>query len=262
METQAQQPQSNGQHAPLVSSGKIIAATGLQLGLSESPTLGKLAAALAKAQGQMNAASKSAFNPYYGSKYADLASVWDVIRKPLSDNGLAVVQRVTTSVAPPTVSVETMLIHQESGEYVRDSCSVPVLPQQRKDGSETRITAQSFGSAISYARRYSLSALVGVAAEDDDGNGASDPPPNHREPPPSRPQSKTEQTKAKLAAKTGDLKARAIALWHRAEKSGADQKAFQGWAEGTLGKRGPSSDWTAEDLDKLEAQFSLGFGGA
>lgn len=135
-----------------------------------SPSLGKLGEALAKAQGQMRGASKDRANPYYSSTYADLASVWEAIRKPLSDNGLSVVQR--TSCDKGGVTVETLLLHA-SGEFISDSCWVPVVPQTKKDGTELRINAQSYGSAITYARRYSLSAVVGVAAEDDDGNAAS-----------------------------------------------------------------------------------------
>lgn len=121
--------------------------------------LGALAKALAKAQGSMRSASKDAVNPHFKSKYADLASVWEACRDALAANNLAVVQRVQSD--PRGVTVSTMLLH-ESGAQLSDSCWVPV----------SKPDAQGYGSAITYARRYSLAAMVGVAPEDDDGNAA------------------------------------------------------------------------------------------
>lgn len=129
----------------------------------QSPTLGALAAALAKAQGQMRNARKDATNPHFKSRYADLASILDACREPLATNGLSYMQRVTS--CAEGVRVTTMLLHS-SGEWVRDTCIMPVAQR----------TPQGMGSAITYGRRYSLAALVGVAAEeDDDGNAASAP---------------------------------------------------------------------------------------
>ena len=126
---------------------------------SESPNIGTLAAALAKAQGAMSSASKDSKNPHFNSKYADLASVWDACREPLSVNGLAVLQRPSTS--DNTVRVTTQLVHA-SGEWVKDTITL-TLPQP---------TAQALGSALTYLRRYGLSAVVGVAPDDDDGHAA------------------------------------------------------------------------------------------
>lgn len=127
----------------------------------ESPTLAKLGEALAKAQGEMGPAAKDSTNPHFKSRYADLAAIREAIRKPLATNGLCFFQRVSST--KDGVTVETTLLHS-SGEFVRDSCWLPVQQQ----------TPQAFGSAITYARRYSLSALVGVVADDDDdGNTAS-----------------------------------------------------------------------------------------
>ena len=132
-----------------------------------------LARALAKAQGAMAAASKDRVNPHFKSSYATLASVWDACREPLSSNGLAVVQCVTAA-DKATVTIETRLLH-EGGESVVSSLTMPV----------SQPTAQGIGSAITYARRYALAALVGVAPDDDDdGNEASKPP--RREPPPAQ----------------------------------------------------------------------------
>jgi len=117
----------------------------------------KLATALSKAQGVMKSAKKDSSNPYFKSKYADLSSVWEVIRKPLSDNELSIIQLVNGDI------LDTILAHS-SGQFIKSSIAI-----KSKDN-----TAQSMGSAITYARRYALSSLVGVVAdEDDDGNAAS-----------------------------------------------------------------------------------------
>lgn len=123
----------------------------------QSETIGKLAEALSKAQGQMSAATKDGKANY--GKYATLDSVWDAARKPLADNGLAVTQ--ATDVADDSMVLITTLMHA-SGEWVGGV--YPVRPVQN--------TPQGMGSAITYARRYSLSALLGLTA-DDDGNAAS-----------------------------------------------------------------------------------------
>lgn len=132
-------------------------------GPSKSPHLNELAAALAKAQGEMVSAEKDRTNPHFQSKYATLASCWDACREPLSKNGLAVIQRVTEA-NRNMVAVETLLVHS-SGQWVSQVVRLPV----------DKPTAQGVGSAITYARRYGLSAAVGVAPadDDDDGNQAS-----------------------------------------------------------------------------------------
>jgi hypothetical protein len=112
--------------------------------------LNELAAALAKAQGAMNNASMNRINPHFKSKYADLAALWDAVRKPLSENGLSVVQIIRDG------SLHTMLLHT-SGQRL---CSDYPLPATARP--------QEMGSALTYARRYSLSALVGIAADEDD----------------------------------------------------------------------------------------------
>lgn len=129
----------------------------------ESPTLGALAAALAKAQGAMKPAKKDSENPHFRSKFADLASIREVAREPLAANGLAVMQRLTST--GTSVFITTHLIHA-SGEWVKDRCEWPVAQR----------TPQAMGSAITYGKRYAYSALLGIVAEeDDDGNAASAP---------------------------------------------------------------------------------------
>lgn len=126
-----------------------------------SDTIAELATALAKAQGQIDDASKSADNPYYKSRYADLAAVRAVIREPLAANDLAIVQ------APRTVQggaeVETMIVHK-SGEYMSETL---FMPAGKSD-------PHGYASAITYARRIGIMSLLALAAYDDDGNTAVD----------------------------------------------------------------------------------------
>jgi hypothetical protein len=127
--------------------------------MTTSDSINEIAAALAKAQGQMTGALKDAANPFFKSKYADLASVWEACRTPLATNGIAVVQSPTVN--EMRVSLDTLLVHT-SGQWIRNSLSCAV-----KDDSP-----QVIGSATTYLRRYALQSLVGVAAEDDDGEAA------------------------------------------------------------------------------------------
>lgn len=136
--------------------------------MEKSESINELAAALAKAQGQIEGAKKDTANPFFKSKYADLSSVWDACRKALSENSLSVVQ--IPDEAASGVAIETMLLHS-SGQWIKGRYTMPVLKND----------AQAVGSAITYARRYALAALVGVAPEDDDGNGAVIKPVNNKE---------------------------------------------------------------------------------
>jgi ERF superfamily len=126
-----------------------------------SPEWNELFAALAKAQGEIGGAKKDSTNPHFRSSYADLASVREVTREPLSKNGLAVVQWPRT--ANGGVEIETILGHS-SGQYMTCVLWMPVA----------KMDAHGVGSAITYGRRYALMAVTGVAPVDDDGNGASD----------------------------------------------------------------------------------------
>jgi hypothetical protein len=125
----------------------------------QSEQIDKLAEALAKAQATIKNATINKINPHFKSKYADLAAVFDAIRKPLSDNGLAVTQ--TTEIREGAMALVTTLAHS-SGQWIKSDYPLPVTGRP-----------QEIGSALTYARRYSLSAIAGIAAdEDDDGEGA------------------------------------------------------------------------------------------
>lgn len=118
-----------------------------------------IAGALAKAQMEMGKALKDSSNPHFKSKYADLGSVMDACLPALNKHGIAVMQ--------PTYDdesgryVETVLLH-ESGESLK--CRVPLIVQKND--------MQGYGSAVTYARRYGLMCMAGIAPEDDDGNAA------------------------------------------------------------------------------------------
>ena len=129
----------------------------------KSENVAELAKALSEFQGKMTAVKKDAINPFYKSKYATLDTIWETIRKPLSDSGLSVAQ--TMGLSGDKSILETTLYHT-SGEWI----SGTQLVNPVKDDP------QSLGSAISYARRYSLSAILGIVAdEDDDANIATKP---------------------------------------------------------------------------------------
>lgn len=128
----------------------------------ESEQVNELFAAMAKAQGKFENAIKDSQNPHFRSNYADLASIWDACRQPLSENGLSVIQRVRSS--PDGLTLETRLCHS-SGQWMRDCSWWPIAQR----------TPQAIGSAITYARRYTIAPLLGIAPEDDDGNAASMP---------------------------------------------------------------------------------------
>lgn len=128
--------------------------------MQTSESLVDLAKALAKAQGLIKTAVKDSTNPHFKSRYADLASIWDAVREPLTSNGLSIVQ--TLSSQDNKTACTTMLLH-ESGQFIRDTMSM--TPQQN--------TPQGQGSCATYLRRYMLQSIAGVAPDDDDGNAAS-----------------------------------------------------------------------------------------
>jgi hypothetical protein len=144
---------------------------GAETFFSKSPTVGKLFGALAKAQLKYKPIFKDTPNPYYNSVYADLASIIEATQQALAEEGLVLVQTPIVDMAKQKAGVASILGHS-SGEYLRTELILPAT-MKGKDGNP-RFDAQSVGSAITYARRYSYQPLVGVAGErDDDANTAS-----------------------------------------------------------------------------------------
>ena len=120
-----------------------------------------IASALVRAQRGFAPALKTSTNPHFRSKYVDLAGCIEAVVDALNAAGIALIQR--TSEDNTGVTVETVFVH-ESGEMLE--CGKLHVPASKQD-------PQGYGSALTYARRYSLMAAAGIAPEDDDGNAAS-----------------------------------------------------------------------------------------
>ena len=121
----------------------------------------KIAAAFVAAKKAFAPALKTSTNPHFRNRYVDLAGCLEAVNDALLENGIAVYQE--TFEVPDGVCVETCFLH-ESGETLR--MGKLHVPAAKHD-------PQGYGSALTYARRYSLMAACGIAAEDDDGNAAT-----------------------------------------------------------------------------------------
>ena len=125
--------------------------------MKQSESITDLATALCLAQAEMGGAIKDSTNPFFNSSYADLTSVIKVIKEPFAKWGLSFVQLPVTSAGGNGVGVSTMLMHK-SGQWLQGEYLLPM----------DKVTPQGAGSAITYARRYALQALVGIPSVDDD----------------------------------------------------------------------------------------------
>ena len=125
--------------------------------MKTSNEINELAAAMAIAQGQMGAAYKNSSNPHFKSSFADLASISDVIKQPLSDNGLSVVQFPINN--EQGVAITTRVMHK-SGQWIEESFGIKPV----------KAGPQEYGSLISYFRRYALAAIFAIPQTDDDAN--------------------------------------------------------------------------------------------
>lgn len=169
--------------------------------MKTSESIKQLSAALLKAQRSITFASKDAKNPHFKSTYADLPAVIDAIKPALNDAGLVFLQTFSPSEAG-FIAVTTRLMH-ETGEWIEDTATVP-LPKSDPQG---------YGSAATYARRYSLAAITGLYQDDDDGNAASN--------------TKPAQIAKVTAKQAADLQA-------LADEVGADVAAFLGFVSTQL----------------------------
>lgn len=125
--------------------------------MKTSESIQKISGALLKAQLEFKTASKNKVNPYFKSKYATYTEVLSCVKEPLNKNGITILQPIDEDV------VETILLH-ESGEYISSSTRIYNISNKPQD----------YGSAITYARRYALSAILAIDSdEDDDGNAAN-----------------------------------------------------------------------------------------
>jgi hypothetical protein len=138
--------------------------------MTKSEAINELAAALSKAQGEMKNAPTLSENPFYKSRYADLATVIDTAKPVLTKHGLSIVQTVGGNGA---ISVTTLLLHA-SGQWIESE--VTFTPE--------KVDIQKAGAIITYLRRYSYASILGIASEeDDDGNAAVDKTPKKPEAP-------------------------------------------------------------------------------
>ena len=132
--------------------------------MKSSETIEKIASALSKCQAKIQGAIKNSTNPHFKSSYADLASIWDSIRIPLSESGLSIVQTLGDDHTADREMVLTTTLLHDSGQWIASECRL--LVGIKKD-------MQALGSAITYARRYAIASMLGVPQLDDDGNMAS-----------------------------------------------------------------------------------------
>jgi len=189
----------------------------------QSSSIGKLALALSKAQGQMEGASKSADNPFFKSKYADLNECIQAARKPLADNELAVIQ--TTELSDSGIVIVTTLAHS-SGEWIKAKISM----KPKKDDDQGR------GSSITYGRRYSFAAIVGLAQKEDDGNAScAIPKPDKTAKGQQSPPQQNRQQQSRNKKEDPQVKA-AVQQWldiiHSFEKGKHNLQQFQAWFAG------------------------------
>lgn len=146
-----------------------------------SESIATLAKALASAQGKIEDAVRDAANPFFHSSYADLSSVWRACRSALAAHDLAVIQ--TTDTDAERIILRTTLAHA-SGEWIAGVYPIRPMKQAKRDegGWTPSDDPQSIGSALTYARRYALAAMVGVApaGDDDDAEGAMERTPEEK----------------------------------------------------------------------------------
>ena len=157
-------PQNEEESTPKEASVESSFLNGL---INQSGKIDKLATALAKAQAEMEGAKTASKNPFFKSSYADLHAVMTSSLPYLNKQGLSIVQGNRYG-SDNGFYVTTTLLHQ-SGQWMRSKIKLPIEKN-----------AQKIGAAVTYGRRYLLSAMTGVAQADDDGNGALSKAPNNR----------------------------------------------------------------------------------
>ena len=127
--------------------------------------------ALAKAIASFPPLKMDSVNPHHKNKYASLSALLDCVKGPLQENGIMLLQPAYEN--QESATVKTILIHVDTGEWVLAGLNIPI--------GRGNNAAQAMGSAITYGRRYSLSSLLGIAAEEDtDGNQAGSPGPSRQ----------------------------------------------------------------------------------
>lgn len=220
----------------------------------QSETIGALAAALAKAQGEISPAPMDRDNPFFKSKYATLTSLWESARAALAKNGLSVVQSTDLADNGDVVLITTLL--HSSGEWIGG-----VYPVRTKDNAP-----QTLGSALTYARRYAFGAMVGLTSDDDDdGNGAQNGTQvKSQQAQPAPAKSQAQQKPANGNSAKVPTESNAMKAFHArgAELFGADWGTARGWLieryttkETPANVRHSSKDLTDVELNALRSNM-------
>ena len=136
-----------------------------------------LMGALLKAKAAMGTLTKDAKNPHFKSTYASLAAVVDVLRQPLTDSGIVYIESPVPELEPGRIAIDLTICHAASGESITYRSPVMVAQQQ---------TPQAIGSALTYARRYQLMTVFGLAPEDDGNEGTKTQPQRQTQQPPAQ----------------------------------------------------------------------------
>jgi hypothetical protein len=205
--------------------------------VDKSESITELTKALVRIQAALKPAVRDKTNPFLKSRYADLSAVWDVCRSLLQENGLAVVQ--VCGQAGEGSYLETILSH-ESGEWI--SGKYPLKPVRADD-------PQALGSAVTYARRYSLAAVLGIVTEDDDAEGAMD----------RQPAANTKQSVRPTPARLSDVPVKNPASREQLNQLDVLKKAgknLKGKVEGYRWKVAKLSDLSFEQAERLIKDFS------
>lgn len=180
--------------------------------MTTSTEIKSIAAAMVSLQSAVDDAAKNKTNPAYKSKYADLSAILDAIRPAMKEAKLAVIQ--SPSAENGVVSITTRIIHV-SGEWIESTLAL----------TPSRSDPQGVGSAITYGRRYSLAALMGITQDDDDGNAASGKAPEMHG-------GYMSPTTANTLPPAGDLKIRAKELADSLGLTLEDRKSLSALANG------------------------------
>lgn len=209
----------------------------------QSQSIGSLAAALSKAQSTMPPALKTACNTHLSRNYAPLESVWDAARESLSKNGLSVLQPLMS--AGVDITVKTVLAHA-SGEWISADFTVKTT----NVGTEKNMPIQRVGAAITYARRYGLSSMIGITCdEDDDGVSVAQPATQtQRHTPPATPANPGRTQCITLVRQWTGLKAIETAEIGSMLRKSADRAGLPKLAEG--------ASYTPEQYGKVAAWIS------
>lgn len=209
----------------------------------QTASIGNIADALSKTQGMIRAAVKGARNPHLQTMYADLAAIWDAAREPLSKNGLSVIQPVMST--GENITIKTILAHS-SGEWISAEFTVKTTGV----GNEKTMPIQRMGAAITYARRYGLSSMIGITSdEEDDGAGVAQPATQtQRHTPPATPANPGRTQCITLVRQWTGLKAIETAEIGSMLRKSADRAGLPKLAEG--------ASYTPEQYGKVAAWIS------